>query len=368
MEVAGAQRVLLSLARYFHKNGYPVQAVFLYDKQGLARHWSEQYPFPVISLDGWKYGGFVLANLPRLLGGLVRLFRLLRKAKVAITFTPDSNFLGLPVAWLAGVPVRLGTHHGTLEGSNKLHNLLHGQLINSVLCTRMVCVSSQVSTTAMNKEYARPDKLVVIDNGIEPPQSRLMSTSEREALRSSLGAKPGQLLFLTVGRLTIQKGYAHLLDAIPYVTYPDLVFAFVGQGPLYEELCIKAQHLGISERVHFVGVRNDVDQILTVADAFVQPSLWEGMSLALLEAMFAGLPIVATRIEAATDVLHDEHSALLVTPCDPVDLAHALTRIATDPALRTRLGREAKSDAEHKHTIEVMGAAYARLVEELQHD
>lgn len=367
IEVAGAQRVLLSLASYFHRNGYPVQAVFVYDKQSLARQWGEQYPFPVISLDGWIYGGFALANSVRLLGGLLRLFGLLRRVQVVITFTPDSNLLGLPVAWLAGVPVRLGTHHGYIEGAPGILSWLHGQLSNSFLCVRMICVSSQVRILALRDEGTRPGKLVVIDNGIHPLQSQPNNTSQREALRASLGVRPHQTLFITVGRLMQQKGHTYLLDAIQQVKNPSFMFFFVGQGPLRPELEAKVRRLGISEYVRFTGVRADVAELLNAADVFVQPSLWEGMSLALLEAMFAGLPVVATRIEAATDVLEHERSALLVTPRDPADLAAALTRIVADTDLRQRLGQAAKADAEQKYTVDAMGSAYANLIESFGH-
>src|SRR3990172_1338980 len=102
MEVAGAQRSMLAQARWFHKRGYPVQAVFFYDKQGLQPTWQAANPFPVISLDGWNAAKPVLFNIPSLARGLGGLFRLLRKGvKAVVTFTPHSNFLGLPLAWLA---------------------------------------------------------------------------------------------------------------------------------------------------------------------------------------------------------------------------------------------------------------------------
>lgn len=368
MEVAGAQRVMLSQADYFHAKGYSVQAVFIYDKQGLATEWQVQHPYPLISLQGWKYGGNTLANILRLIIGLLRLYILLRNVDVVITFTPHSNLIGLPLAWLAGVKVRLGTHHSHPENVSGLLRWLHGRLTNSGLCTRMICVSSQVRTLAVNDEGADPSKLAVIDNGIYPPQHQSLDWQARQQLRTSLGVKPGEILFLTVGRLMVQKGHAYLLDAIGQLGADDFLFVFVGQGPLEEGLRQQAQRLKIEDKIRFAGVRNDVGQLLEVADVFVQPSLWEGMSLALLEAMFAGLPIVATNIEAATDVLRHERSALLVNLRDPGDLAAALERIAADPLLRERLGRAAKADAEQKYTVDVMGAAYAQLIETLWHD
>ncbi|QYK51139.1 MAG: glycosyltransferase family 4 protein [Anaerolineales bacterium] len=364
MEVAGAQRVLLSQAEYLHQHGYPVQAVFLYDKQGLAAEWQASGPFPVTSLNGWKHGGFLLSNLLRLPGALLRLAGLLRRSEVVITHTPHSNLLGLPLAWLAGVRTRIGTHHSHPENTSRLLIWLHGRLTNSALCTRMVCVSSQVRSLAMRTEGAASEKLVVIDNGIHPPQLGL-SSQQKDSLRAALGVQPGQLLLLTVGRLVLQKGHTYLLDAIKALDEPAAVFAFVGQGPLQAELEDKARQWGIAARVRFAGVRSDVPQLLEAADIFVQPSLWEGMSLALLEAMFAGLPIIATRIEAATDVLEDERTALLVELKDPEGMAEALRRLIGDAGLRARLGAAAQQEAQQNYTVDVMGAAYAKLIEDL---
>ncbi len=368
MEVAGAQRVLFLLADYFHKNGYPVQAAFVYDKQGLATEWQNQHNYPVVSLAGWKPGGFVLANLARLGGAMLRLFAMLRRHQVVITYTPHSNLLGLPLAWLARTRIRLGTHHGHIENTPRILEWLHGRLTNSHACSRMVCVSSQVRSLAQREEGARAEKLVVIENGIIPPHNTALTANQRDALRQSLGVEPEQMLFITVGRLMLQKGHTYLLDAIQQLDEPNALFAFIGDGPLRQDLESKAGELAIAERVRFAGVRSDVPDLLKAADVFVQPSLWEGMSLALLEAMFAGLPVVATRIEASTDVLEHERTALLVEPQDPASLAGGLRRMTTDEELRARLGQTAQSVAEQRYTADVMGAAYAQLIEDLHRD
>ncbi|MCW5886761.1 MAG: glycosyltransferase [Anaerolineales bacterium] len=367
MEMAGAQRVLFFLAEYLYAQGFAVQVAFFYDKQSLAAKWQSEHPFPVVSLGGWRPGGFIFANLLRFVAGLWRLLAVLRGKGAIVTYTPHSNLLGLPIAWLAGVKVRLGTHHSGLEGSSPLLDRVHGWLTNSWLCTRMVCVSNAVRSGALRHEGAQAHKLVVIENGIVPVVAQPLSAAERARLRASVGAGEQQTLCLTVGRLTVQKGHSYLLDAIAQTTQPELVFAFVGHGPLDAELRAKAQHLGIASRVHFVGVRSDVAQWLSVADVFVQPSLWEGMSLALLEAMFAGLPIVATRIPATAEVLAHENTGLLVDPEQPQAMAQALDRIAADAALRQRLGQQAQRVAQQQYTAAAMGTAYQQFIEKLWH-
>ncbi len=363
MEVAGAQRVLLSQARWFHEHGYPVQAIFFYDKQGLAANWQAQFDFPVISLNAWGRKTVPVFNL---IAGLVRLFRLLRgKVKTIVTFTPHSNLLGLPLAWLAGVPVRVGTHHGYIEGSSTRLAWLHGWLINSRLCNVMVAVSEQVRAYAIAREGAKSDKVVVIENGIEPLRVNKLTPADRNALRAEMGPD-GAVLLLTVGRLTVQKGHTVLLDAITQLkNEPGVVFVFAGDGPLLAELKQKARQLEITQRVRFLGVREDINELLLAADIFVQPSLWEGLSLALLEALLAGLPVLATQVEGVVDVVEDGDSALLVPAKDAAALAAAIERLLKDPDLRKRLGAAGQQRAKTRYSVEHMGTAYEDLLQKL---
>lgn len=365
MEKAGAQHVLLAQAAWFHEQGNDVKAVFVYDKQGLEARWQDEHPFPVLSLNGWRYKGFFLANFFRLLGAIWKLTTLLRKADVVIAFTSHSNLLGLPLAFLAGTPVRIGTHHGYIEGSPRFLQKLHGWLTNSRLCSIMVCVSKQVRLQAMQTEGARAEKLLVIENGIQP--AAMSSPDAGERVRAELGVEAGQKLLLTVGRLVKQKGHAVLLAAIPAMQDQQAKFVWAGEGPLRPSLEQQARQLGVAERVTFAGVRNDVADLLGAADVFVQPSLWEGLSIALLEAMFAEVPVVATRVEGVVDAVEDGHSALLVPPNDPGALAAALDRILADPQLAGELAAAGKRIAESKYTVEAMCGAYQQLIQDLSH-
>ncbi len=365
MEVAGAQRSMLAQARWFHKQGYPVQAVFFYDKQGLQQSWQAANPFPIISLDGWIPNRPVLFNIPNLIRGLVRLFSRLRNdVRAVVTFTPHSNLLGLTMAWLARVPVRVGTHHGYIESSSRFMAWLHGRLTNSRFSSIMVAVSSQVRDYAIRQEKANEKRLIVIQNGIEPIVKEFKN---REDMRKQVGVPADGLLLLTVGRLTVQKGHTVLLDAIAKMAprYPQARFAFAGDGLLRHSLEEQAARLGIADRVFFLGLREDVTSLLFAADIFVQPSLWEGLSLALLEALFSGLPVVASRVEGVVDVVEDQKSALLVAPGDAEPLAAAMARMIEDGALRQRIARAGQARAEANFGIEKMCKAYEGLMQGL---
>ena len=365
MEIAGSQRVMLSLARWFQQAGYSVQTVFYYDKQSLEETWQRGAKFQITSLQARKVDSNPISNLFRLLRGQLRLFSMLRKnIKVVIAFTPHSNLLGLPIAWIAGVPVRIGTHHGHIDGSSKLLSWLHGRLTNLPLCSRMVAVSSQVRDYAVQREGASRGKIVVIENGIESVESRDRSSESRRKIRISLGLGEEVTLILTVGRLTLQKGHTYLLDAVKILAskYPRTKFVFAGEGPLRDGLQEKANNLGISNSIQFLGVRDDTEDLLFAADIFVQPSVWEGLSLALLEALRSSLPVVASRVEGVVDVVVDGESALLVPAKDPTALAESIEKLIKDPALRKQLAINGHHRFLEKYSVDRMGRSYEELI------
>ncbi len=289
MTTGGAQRVLLMLAGWFHKQGYPVTAVFLYDKDGLHAQWQSQADFPIVNLDAWTKGGVNPGKLPRLAGGMLRLWRLLRveRPDAVMTFTHHSNLIGIPLARLAGVPLRIASHRGRIYNFPGWLARLHAVMVNSPLTTRLVAVSDEVRRQSV-EEGVRPDRIVLIPNAVELSPA---APDARARLRAWLQVPPGAALVLAVGRLNAEKGQSLLLQAVPAVLrrFPQTVFALAGDGPLHEELEEQAVQMGIAGRVRFLGVRQDVPDLLSAADLFVLPSRSEGMPNALLEAMAAGV-------------------------------------------------------------------------------
>jgi glycosyltransferase involved in cell wall biosynthesis len=167
-----------------------------------------------------------------------------------------------------------------------------------------------------------------------------------------------------VGRLTIQKGHTYLLDAVKILSskYPNTNFLFAGDGPLHEELQKKAENLGVSDSIQFLGVRNDVERLLLAADIFVQPSVWEGLSLALLEALMAGLPVIASRVEGVVDVVVDGESALLVPAKDPVALAEAIDKLIKEPEFRKQLAIQGQNRFLERYSVDRMSRSYEELI------
>ena len=209
---------------------------------------------------------------------------------------------------------------------------------------RLVAVS-QASYDALPAALRRRATIVVHGVDLSRSDSLIARRSElRDRVRSELGVRDEELLFITVANLRPEKGYDVLLTAARSIADNGLPirFAAVGRGPLGPSLRARHMELALGERFQFLGQRDDVLQLLAGADAFVLASLHEGLPVALMEATSVGLPIVASSVGGVPQVLEDGVDALLVPPGDPGSLADVMKRLASDPELRARLGRQAK--------------------------
>jgi len=170
MATGGAQRMMLLQARWFHQQGYRIFAIFFYDKERLQDRWQSEYEYPITHLNGWEFGASPFTNAFRLVRALWRLWRFLRKNEISVieTFTPHSDLWGLPVAWLARVPVRIGCFQGIIQTMPQWQTSIHARMINTPVATGLVCVSNQMTDLALEMGI-QPDKVVTIPNAMEIP-------------------------------------------------------------------------------------------------------------------------------------------------------------------------------------------------------
>jgi glycosyltransferase involved in cell wall biosynthesis len=366
MAIGGAQRMMLLQARWFHQQGYRVFAFFFYDKEGLQNKWRTEYEFLITHLNGWKFGASPFTNAFRLLRALWRLWRFLHENEISVieTFTPHSDLWGLPVAWLARVSVRIGCFQGIIQTMPPWQAWIHARLINTPVVTYLVCVSSQMAELALEMGV-KPDKVVTIPNAMDIPDQETEANlrAQRDHLREALAVPKGGVLTITSGRLDREKGHTYLLQAIPDVLQAnsDMVFAFCGDGYLRADLEKQALDLGIQENVRFLGIRHDVLALLRAADIYILPSLAEGLSLAMLEAMVARLPLIITEVQGSKDVIESGINGLLVPAADPVALAQAVCLLLSQPEIWGSLGESARQTVVDSFTIEQISQQYEKL-------
>jgi glycosyltransferase involved in cell wall biosynthesis len=202
---------------------------------------------------------------------------------------------------------------------------------------------------------------MAIPNGIaEVVRNREVGLTE---VRREMGARHGDLVILSMARLAPDKGLEYLIEAATVLpaTGRPIRIVIAGDGPERDRLEQLAGRLGVTDRVVFLGFRQDVGALLAATDLVVLPSLREGLSIALLEAMAAGKPIIATSIGSQREVASRADMARLVRPADALALSQAIVSLAGDEALMASLGANARALYQSRYTENRMLQSYKRL-------
>ncbi len=285
------------------------------------------------------------------------------------THTSKGGFLGRLAAWLARVPCIIHHAHG-FSFNKVLSPAVHRFFVAlERLAARagdyIISVNDEHRRMAIDLGVTSPGRIATVHNGIDLEPFR---DAGRPETRRELGFTGADLVIGTTGRFAPQKGFIYLLRAMPSLleAVPAARLVMVGDGPLLEEMREEARKSGIESRVHFLGFRRDVPKLMAAFDLYALPSLWEGLSISLIEALAAGKPIVATDIDGNREVVDHAETGLLVPPADVPALAAALRTLLTDHALAAHLAKNARAAAETRFSrarmVEQNLAVYRRVL------
>jgi glycosyltransferase involved in cell wall biosynthesis len=290
-----------------------------------------------------------------------RLLSILRRDRIQILRSHLfwANLVARVVGRLASVPVIITTHHDTFSWM-RWHRRL-AERLTAPMSDAITTCSESVRREAIETFGLRPGLVRTLRNAIELPETR-PDHAARERVRRELGASADDLLVGTLGRLDEpKKGLAIFLQAARLLSgeLPRVRFAIVGDGPARASLEERAAREGVSHCTVFPGVRRDVPEVMRAFDLLVQPSLWEGFGLTLVEAMAVGTPVVASRVGGIPEVVADGVTGLLVPPGNPHALATACASILGDGVRASQMGRAGIDRARVEFGIE-------RLVREIE--
>jgi sugar transferase (PEP-CTERM/EpsH1 system associated) len=289
----------------------------------------------------------------------LRLARLLRDRRIDVVHSHDWGTLleSVAAATLAGASAIHMAHGPSIHyragdrwAGLKMATRRRMERLASLKLHRLVAVSQAVRAELMEEIGIPASKIELIHNGIDLVAGAREDPAVR---RRQLGCGAGDVLVVSVGRLAAIKNYGFLLEAFGRAVslVNSLRLALVGDGPERPALEAMATALGLGDRVRFLGARDDVHQWLAAANVFVLPSLYEGISISLLEAMAARLPSVVTRVGGNPEVVTDGEDGLLVESGDVAAMAGALSALAQDPARCQWLGRAARARVEAEFDV-----------------
>ena len=340
----GAERVALDLAIGLRKSGHRVLFVAAAPEVVERTREAGFEALPVAVRSRW---------IP---GTIMRLASIMKREGVEIAHCHGRRaaLVGMPAALAAGVPARIIHVHSTATagGSEIISKASFGCL--GRLAHRIIYCSRQAEKETQGGPSPRS---VVIPNGVQFPDT----FPQRESRSQHVP------LIVAVGRLQRPKGYPILLRALPRVlaALPRVRVKVAGEGEQREELESLRAEMRLGEVVEFAGFVRDVPGLLGQASLFVMPSLWEALPLALLEAVAAGVPVVASAVGAIPEVISDGETGWLVPPGDPEALAAAIVEALRSPAEATKRAEKAFEVVRSKYSVDAMVDAVEHLYEEL---
>ncbi|MBI5788300.1 MAG: glycosyltransferase [Candidatus Schekmanbacteria bacterium] len=347
----GAEKHLVHVLKNLNRTKFE-PSVACFRKIGQYLPQVEALNIPVINLGVRKVYNF------QGISKILSFSKFVKEQKIDIihAYLYKANIFGTLVAKNVGIPVIISNRN-----VNSLmrfrEKLIHKKI--SALADKITAVSDEVKSQDL--ELGIPaDKIITIYNGVEIPNRQLVDIPNK---KRELGLNSDDVVIGTVANLAPRKGHKYLLEAAAKIiaVKPSVKFLLIGDGGLKQELLETARNLKLGKNVIFAGHREDVAELLAVMDIFVLPSLGEGMSNALLEAMAAGLPCVATNVGGNPEVVQDGVTGFIVPPKEPDKIAEAVCRLLADKQMALALGMKGKKRVMSKFTVREMVLQMERL-------
>jgi len=339
-EPGGTQHQMIELLRRLPSKRWEVHVALLH----AAGEWLDLMREAAVTVTEFSFPSF---RHPDAMRQVLAFRRWCQTHGIVVVHTSDlyTNIFGLPAAAAAGVPVRIGNRREI--NPDKTHSQIMLQRAAYQFATRVVA-NSRAAADRLRFERVPAGRVATVFNGID--SCAFATTRSRRPLRK----------VAVVANLRKEKGHDVLIDSAPEILrhFPDATFDIVGGGPELGALRARVEAQGVAEAFTFIGYQDDVAQRLKDADIFVLPSRSEAFPNAVLEAMAASLPIVASAVGGVLELIEDGRTGLLIAPGDPHALAHSVCRLMSERALGARLGKAACQEVQGHYSFERMTSAF----------
>ena len=298
----------------------------------------------------------------------IKLIKYLKEIKPTIVHTRNwAGMDGIIAAKMARVPIIIHGEHGfeitDLTGQNKKRKFIR-KLVLSTMVDKIVTVSKNLKNRLINEIKIKPEKIIHIPNGVDTNKFNIY---KKEFTRKKFGFKKEDFIIGIVARLDPIKNHKTLISAFKEIVtiHPNTNLIIVGDGPLRNKLENQTYQLGIKNKIIFMGERSDVPEILRTFDVFVLPSLNEGMSNTILEAMATGIPVIALNVGGNPELVINRETGFLFPTNDVESLVQKIKTYILHPELKQKHGYNARKRAEEKFSLDQMVQRYEELYLEL---
>jgi glycosyltransferase involved in cell wall biosynthesis len=346
----GQERVIVDLAKAFHREGHKsLVCTTAFAGELVSELELSNIPFCCFELKK-SYSPF----------NVISVVHYLKKDKVNVVIT-HGNYRFIPriASIISKIPVIIHVEHN-VSNYKKFYHIFINKIL-SMFTDKIVCISEVAKQSLLKMENPKIDKVVVIPNGLDIGRFSAITNKQK--------VQDGVKRVGIVGRFYEQKGHIYFVQAAAKIiqSFKNVVFIFIGDGPLRPMIEQKVREYGIEKYCYFLGIRSDVGELLQTFDVFVLSSLWEGMPISLLEAQYFGVASVVTAVGGNPEVIKDGYNGLLVPPKDSDALASAILRVINNDEFRYVLGQHAREVFYQNFTIEKMADKYIDLIFSILH-
>ena len=362
LPTGGAERVTLNVLTGLNPARFDCEIYFLKDPGTVGEQLLERGVRGFARLWKHRYDPFIVARLStRIRSFKPHVFLILHCHRNAM-------FWGGLCALFADAGSRvIAVHHTGTMASHKNFENIDRWFLSS---TRAIIALSETHARYLEEiDGIDPRKITIIENGIVPENYNRTNIEKVEALRRELSIAPGDRVVIMVAGLRPEKAHESVIEAASLLARgrSSARFLLVGDGPRRRELENMASELGVRDRVTFLGERRDIPDLLHLAEVLVLPShpAVETLPLAVMEAMAAGVPVIASRVGSVPDMIQDRVNGRLISPASTAELAAAITELFDDPGLARAIAAAGEHTVQERYTLEKMILKYTSLFERI---